>query len=221
MAGPDLFDGELPSDPLPWLERWLDEAIAELAPHNPTAMALATVDERGAPRARMVICRGYDAQDGWLVFYTDRSSRKGQELGENPRASLVFYWEPLQRQLRIDGPVRDAPDAQADAYFAARPVGAQIAAWTSFQSQRLEDREQLERRYEQGLGRFELTSDGGGPANVPRPERWGGYRVWAERVEFWVGRTHRLHDRALYERSLEPEGDHFRAGKWSATRLQP
>lgn len=221
MSSADLFDAELPPDPLPVLGAWLDDAVEQLQPHNPTAMTLATVDEQGQPRARMVICRGYDADAGWLVFYTDRSSHKGRELARKPRASLVFYWEPLQRQVRIDGPVSDAPEAQADAYFASRPAGAQLAAWASEQSQALADRAALERRYEQELRRFGLHSDGGGPADVPRPERWGGYRVWIERLEFWVGRTHRLHDRALYTRELEPDGAGWKGGAWQVTRLQP
>jgi pyridoxamine 5'-phosphate oxidase len=203
------------------LGAWLDDAALQLQPHNPTAMTLATVNEHGQPRARMVICRGYDADAGWLVFYTDRTSPKGHDLAGTPRASLVFYWDPLQRQVRIDGPVSDAAAAQADAYFASRPVGAQLAAWASEQSRPLADRAALERRYEQELARFGLHSDGGGPAEVPRPEGWGGYRVWIERIEFWVGRSDRLHDRALYTRELEPTGAGFKGGAWQVTRLQP
>ena len=169
----------------------------------------------------MVICRGFDAREGWLVFYTDRQSAKSRELAGVRRASLVFYWEPLQRQVRVDGPVSDAPDSQSDAYFAARPVGAQIAAWASDQSQPIADRAALERRYEEALRRFGLHSDGGDPAAVPRPENWGGYRVWAERVEFWMGRTHRLHDRALYSRALTPDGSGWKGDTWQVQRLQP
>ncbi len=221
MTDSDLFSRALPESPLPILQAWLDEALEKLGPHNPMAMSLATVDENGHPDARMVICRGYDPDEGWLVFYSDRSSPKGQQLAKTPRATAVFYWQPLERQVRISGPVSVAPDAQSDAYFASRPVGAQIAAWTSDQSQPLAARDELERRYGQMLERFGLRSDVGGPAEVPRPERWGGYRIWAERIEFWVGRTHRLHDRALYARELRASGAGFRGGDWRVTQLEP
>ena len=116
----------LPPSPWPLLEGWLAEAAA--AVENPTAMTLATVDPDGRPSARMVICRGVDAHAGWLVFYSDRESRKGSALAARPRAALVFYWEPLERQARIEGPVTPAPDAQVDAYWERRPLDARIAA---------------------------------------------------------------------------------------------
>ena len=223
MPDAELFAGDLPESPLPVLERWLDEAVERLRAHNPTAMTLATVDAEGRPDARLVICRGYDADAGWLVFYTDRTSAKARQLERLARAALVFYWEPLSRSVRITGPVTVAPDAQSDAYFAGRPVGSRLAAWASDQSEPIASRDELEQRYREVCARFDQSpeTDPEGGAQVPRPPRWGGYLVWAERVEFWVGRENRLHDRAHYSRVLEPDGDGFAGGPWRATRLQP
>ncbi len=201
----------LPDDPLPLVKSWIDDAMTSV--RNATAMTLATVDPDGSPSARMVICRGFDWSAGWLVFYTDRASAKGRALDRNPRASLVFYWEPLERQVRIDGPVTIAPDAQADAYWSSRPVDARLAAIASEQTLPIASRAALVERFEAAARRFTVE--------VPRPERWVGYRVWAERVELWVSQPARLHDRACWMRSLARSGDGFMGGPWSGTRLQP
>ena len=201
----------LPGDPLPLVRAWIADATA--AVRNPTAMTLATVDVDGSPSARMVICRGLDWDAGWLVFYTDRDSAKGRALDARPRASLVFYWEPLDRQVRIDGPVTIAPDTATDAYWNSRPPDARLAAVASEQTRPIASRAALMARLEEVRRRF--TNE------VPRPERWIGYRVWAERVELWTSQPARLHDRACWTRSLTPTGDGFTGGPWSATRLQP
>ncbi len=203
----------LPADPLALFQDWLDRAVEELREHNPTAMSLSTIADDGTPASRMVICRGYDAQEGWIVFYTDRDSPKGRELDATPYAAAVFYWEPLQRQVRIRGRVSRSPDADSDAYFSSRPVGAQISARASLQSQPAESRAELERSYAEEAARLGLGPEDGPPAGVPRPVRWGGYRIRIDSIEFWVGMPDRLHDRALYTRTA--------AGGWSATRLQP
>lgn len=200
----------LPSDPLPLVAEWLAEAAARV--RNSTSMALATVDPDGRPTARMVICRGFDARAGWLVFYTDRDSDKGAALAAHPRAAVIFHWDVVERQIRIEGPVTHAPEADSDAYWASRPADARVAASASEQSRPLASRAIL-------LGRVaELAARAG---DVPRPKRWGGYRVWAERVELWVGQPARVHDRARWVRALTANGDGFAGGPWSATRLMP
>jgi len=211
MAPPNLpLPEPLPSDPLPLVAEWLAEAAARV--RNSTSMALATVDPDGRPTARMVICRGFDARAGCLVFYTDRDSDKGAALAAHPRAAVIFHWDAVERQIRIEGPVSHAPDGDSDAYWASRPPDARVAASASEQSRPLASRAILLRR----VG--ELDARGG---DVPRPKRWGGYRVWAERVELWVGQPARVHDRARWVRALSADGDGFAGGPWSATRLMP
>ena len=200
----------LPSDPLPLVADWLADAAARV--RNATSMALATVDPDGRPTARMVICRGFDAHAGWLVFYTDRDSDKGAALAAHPRAAIIFHWDVVERQIRIEGPVTHAPDADSDAYWASRPPDARVAASASEQSRPLTSRAVLLARV------AEIASRGG---EVPRPKRWGGYRVWAERVELWVGQPARVHDRARWVRPLTADGDGFAGDRWTSTRLMP
>jgi pyridoxamine 5'-phosphate oxidase len=201
----------LPEDPLPLVEAWLAEAAA--ATRNATAMTLATVTADGRPAARMVICRGFDARAGWLVFYTDRESDKGAELRAHPRAALVFHWDIFERQVRIDGPVTTTPEADSDRYWSTRPPDARAAAAASRQSRPLASRAELLARVAEEM---ERARD-----EVERPPRWGGYRVWAERVELWVGQPARVHDRARWSRELTPAGSSYTGGPWRATRLMP
>jgi pyridoxamine 5'-phosphate oxidase len=200
----------LPSDPLPLVADWMADAATRV--RNSTSMALATVDPDGRPTARMVICRGFDARAGWLVFYTDRDSDKGAALAAHPRAALIFHWDVFERQIRIEGPVTHSPDADSDAYWASRPPDARVAASASEQSRPIPSRAAL-------LARVDEIAQRGG--DLPRPKRWGGYRVWAERVELWVGQPARVHDRARWTRTLAADGNGFGAGPWSATRLMP
>jgi pyridoxamine 5'-phosphate oxidase len=201
----------LPDDPLPLLESWLAEAAA--ATRNSTAMTLATVAADGRPAARMVICRGFDARAGWFVFYTDRESDKGTQLRSNPRAALVFHWDAFERQVRVEGPVTTAPDADSDRYWSTRPLEARAAAAASRQSRPIASRGELLARVAEEAQR---AGDG-----VERPPRWGGYRVWAERVEMWVGQPARVHDRARWSRELVAAGSGYSGGPWRATRLMP
>jgi pyridoxamine 5'-phosphate oxidase len=201
----------LPESPLPLVAEWLAEANA--AVRSASSMALATVDPGGRPSARMVICRGFDAGAGWLVFYTDRTSRKGVALEALPRAAVVFHWEALARQIRIEGPVTVAPDADSDRYWRTRPRDARIAAIATDQSRAIASRKAL-------LARVADEDRRHGP-EPPRPARWIGYRVWAEHVELWVSQPARVHDRAVWTRALAPAADGFLGGPWSATRLEP
>ena len=207
----------LPSDPLPLLYTWMEQAASTLGRDQPAAigMALATVGADDAPDVRMVLCKGLDVERGRLTFYTDRSSRKGRHLSKHPRAAAVFYWDALHRQVRVAGPIRQTSDAESDAYFASRPFGSRIAARASLQSARIESRAELEQEYARELEKWRESEP------VPRPEHWGGYDLWIERLELWVAHPFRLHDRALFKRELGATETGFEASPWEAWRLQP
>lgn len=220
----------LPPDPLPALVEWMGEATSRRLQPNPNAMTLATVDEDGRPSARIVLCRGVDTRAGFVEFFTNKASRKGRALRAHPRAALLFHWDDLDRQVRIEGPVSDAPDARADEYFATRHPLSRLGAWASEQSEPLSSRAEFDAKIVATAARFgvdldeALRNDPGMRIDVPRPPHWGGFRVWAERVELWIGRAGRTHDRALWSRDLERTGDAdaaFRAGAWRSQRLQP
>lgn len=178
-------------DPFALFDAWYAEARTS-EPNDPNAMALATADAAGRPSVRMVLLKGH-GPDGF-VFYTNRGSRKAEALAENMQAGLLFHWKSLRRQIRIDGPVSFASDAESDAYFATRGRDSQLGAWASDQSRPLDTRETFEARFEEMKARF----DG---QDVPRPPNWGGYRVTPERIEFWQDRAHRLHERRLFTRA--------------------
>jgi pyridoxamine 5'-phosphate oxidase len=180
---------DLHADPLEQFRRWFEEARPVVRAVD--AMALATAGADGAPSVRMVLLK--DADESGLVFYTNVASRKGVELAENPRASLLFHWDPLGRQVRIEGRAERVSREESDAYFATRPRGGQIAAHASEQSRPLAGRDELERRVESAEREF----DG---IDVPRPDTWGGYRVVPEVWEFWQHGADRLHDRFRYGR---------------------
>ncbi|WP_454279357.1 pyridoxamine 5'-phosphate oxidase [Sphingomonas sp. Marseille-Q8236] len=180
-------------DPFALFDLWYAEARRS-EPNDSNAMALATVDAAGQPSVRMVLLKGHGPQG--FVFYTNRESRKAQELGEGSKAALLFHWKSLRRQIRIEGPVSRVTDAESDAYFASRSRDSQLGAWASEQSRPLADRATFEARFEEMRARFE-----GG--DVPRPPHWGGYRVTPQRIEFWLDREHRLHERRVFARTGE------------------
>ena len=175
-------------DPLALFDAWFAEARAS-EPNDPNAMALATADARGRPSVRMVLLKGHGA-DGF-VFYTNREGRKAAELQANPHAALLFHWKSLRRQVRVEGAVSLASDAESDAYFASRSRDSQLGAWASEQSRPLDRRETFEDRFEAMKTRF-----AGG--DVPRPPHWGGYRVAPQVIEFWQDREFRLHERRVF-----------------------
>jgi pyridoxamine 5'-phosphate oxidase len=194
-------------DPFDLLADWLQAATqAEL--NDPNAMSVSTCNQAGRPSSRMVLLKGVDPAgqgDRGLVFYTNRESRKAAEIARNPAVSLLFHWKSLRRQIRVEGHVQPASEAEADAYFASRHRQSQLGAWASDQSRPLDDRRTLEHRLAEMEQRF--------PAAVPRPPQWGGFRVVPDLFEFWQDMPYRLHDRTLFRR--RPDSD------WDATRLYP
>ncbi len=197
-----LLETDLAADWVDQFAAWFAEAAAYGLP-EPNAMIVATADRAGRPSARTVLLKGYD--DRGFVFYTNYTSRKGTEAAANPYASLVFPWFPMQRQVLVTGSVERVSRAETEAYFASRPRGSQLGAWASPQSQVLADRAAVEAGLAEVVARF-----GDGP--VPAPPHWGGLRVVPVTVEFWQGRSSRLHDRLRYR------GE---AGSWVIERLAP
>jgi pyridoxamine 5'-phosphate oxidase len=200
-----LDEADLADDPHVQLALWIAQArTAGLT--EPNAMVLSTVSEQGAPSSRMVLLKGLDA--GGLVFYTNYDSRKARELTANSRCALLFPWQPLQRQVRVEGTARRLSGEVSDRYFATRPRGAQLGAWASPQSMVVPGRAALEEAYEQTRARWPE------PQPVPRPEHWGGFVVDPDVVELWQGRPDRMHDRLCYRRTVGDE-------TWVVERLAP
>lgn len=197
-----LSETDVDADPIRQFRNWLSEAIAAKA-HEPNAMTLATASTDGVPSARIVLLK--DVDERGLSFFTNYQSRKGQDLESNPRASLVFYWPELERQVRIDGTVERTSTDESDRYFSRRPVKARVGSAASPQSQVVPNREYLE-------DRFRTLESQHPDGNIPRPPHWGGYRVLPTRLEFWQGRPSRLHDRIEYVK----EG-----ARWTARRVAP
>jgi pyridoxamine 5'-phosphate oxidase len=198
-----LYESEVDPDPIAQFAAWFEDARAA-GIRLPEAMVLATARAGGAPSARFVLLNRFDGRG--FVFFGNYESRKGRELAENPRGALVFHWDPLGRQVRIEGPVERISAEESDSYFATRPRGARLSAWAARQSEVVESREALEARVAELSAEF--PDDG-----VPRPPQWGGYRLTAEAIELWQHREDRLHDRLRYRRSGE--------GAWLIERLAP
>ena len=190
------------SDPFQLFQQWMNEATEDGLPeHN--AMTLATSGGEG-PSCRIVLLRSFDARG--FVFFTNYNSRKSMDMEHDGRAALLFFWQPLERQVRIEGGVERVNAAESDAYFLSRPRGSRLGAWASDQSAPIRDREALDEKYARWIERFPEDE-------IPRPLHWGGYRVKPVRIEFWQGRPDRMHDRLLFAR--QPDG------AWSRTRVQP
>lgn len=198
-----LSEADAAADPFEQFRRWFaDVQAAGIA--EPNAMTLATADASGAPSARVVLLKGFDERG--FAFFTNYTSRKAADLEANARAALCFYWQPLERQVRVEGRAERVSREESEAYFRTRPPSAQLGAWVSRQSRPVASRQELERRERALMERF-------AGQEVPRPEFWGGYRVVPHAVEFWQGRPSRLHDRILYTRGPD--------GSWARQRLSP
>jgi pyridoxamine 5'-phosphate oxidase len=199
-----LTKANVDANPFRQFERWFAEVKASgVNEQDAISMTLATADSEGQPSARIVLLKSFDERG--FVFYTNYNSRKGQDITGNPRVCLLFYWSPLWRQVRIEGTIEKVSEAESDEYFNSRPSGSRIGAWASDQSQRVENRGALEKRFDE----FDLKF----ADNVPRPPHWGGYRIKPQLIEFWQGRENRLHDRLRY--SLRSDGT------WTIERLAP
>lgn len=233
MVNKEKIGGQLP-DPLPdnpiaLAGEWYEHAQEHANQRNPNAMTLATVNDDGQPAARVVLCKSFNVDPGFIVFYTNYESHKGRAIENNSRVAVVMHWDALGRQLRFEGHAVKSPAEESDQYFATRGAGSQLGAWGSDQSRPIASRDALVKQIRKratNLG-IEPGDDtdilaGGKPPSIRRPEHWGGYRIWPAAVELWIEGADRIHDRARWKRELTRNDDgSFAAGKWTANRLQP
>jgi len=199
----ELLEKDVDPNPFTQFGKWYEEANNAGFVH-PDAFSLATSTGDGVPSVRMLLLKGFD--EAGFVFYTNSESKKGAELDENPQAAMCFWWDKLERQVRIEGDIESVPDDEAEAYFHSRPQGSQIGAWASRQSTVIESREYLDNRYREFEERF-------GSEEIPKPPYWNGYLLVPSAIEFWQGRPNRLHDRLRYRRGEN--------GAWITERLSP
>jgi pyridoxamine 5'-phosphate oxidase len=197
-----LAESEVAKNPFDQFSIWWEEAV-QSAIVEVNAMALSTVSPEGRPSSRIVLLKGYNEEG--FVFFTNYTSDKGKQIAENQNVSLLFFWKELERQVRIEGTASKIAANESDAYFNSRPVGSRLGAWASPQSQKIVDREILNKELEKVTAQFQEQE-------IPRPPHWGGYRVHPTRIEFWQGRSSRLHDRILYEQVDQ---------QWQISRLAP
>lgn len=199
-----LDESQLATNPIEQFRNWLVSA-EEAGIYEPNAFVLSTVTSENTPSSRTVLLKG--VEDNGFVFFTNFSSRKGQAIEQNPHVSAVFGWYSIYRQVLVEGTVEKVSERDSEEYFHSRPHESQVAAWSSRQSEPIESRSRLDEQFDEALKRFDGQA-------VPKPDYWGGYRIVPSRIEFWKGRSNRMHDRIAFARTLEAEN-------WKATRLQP
>ena len=225
----DRLPDELPSDPMHWADAWLKEAMAARNQPNPNSMTIASVGPDAQPTARVVLCKDFVPDPGYLVFYTNYRSQKSVELTANPSAAALMHWDILGRQIRIEGTVVRSPEEESDEYFATRDWGSQLGAWGSDQSASIESHEALvvqirQRAADLGieLGTDTQTLSNQNVPHIPRPPHWGGFRLWANAIELWISGKSRIHDRARWQRDIVRSSAHtFSTTPWTGKRLQP
>lgn len=207
----------LPANPMQVLNAWVAAARDSGIYPNPEAMALSTVGQNGQPSTRIVLCKQLVCDPGFVVFYTNYGSAKGEAIAGNTAVSAVFHWDSMNRQARIEGRATLSPAQESDDYFASRDRESQVGAWASAQSQVIQERSQLLRAMQAMQQRFAAT------AEIPRPAQWGGYRIWLSAVELWTRGEARLHDRARWQRTLGAvlSDGSYQPGDWQNSRLQP
>ncbi len=225
----DYLPDPLPPDPMHWADAWLKEALNEKIQRNPNSMTLVSVAADGLPSARVVLCKSFEPDPGYVVFYTNYQSSKCREIADNANVSLLFHWDSLGRQIRIGGTAVLSPATESDAYFESRDPGSQLGAWGSDQSRPIESRNALVRQIRDRAAELALSLVGDqgttvapGAAPIPRPPHWGGIRVWASSIELWIEGKDRIHERARWKRELKlASEDEFAVTPWSGIRLQP
>lgn len=219
----------LPNDPMHWADAWLKEATATGVQRNPNSMTVVSVGSDGQPSARIVLCKQFVPDPGYLVFHTNYRSRKSLELAAQPISAALFHWDAIGRQVRLEGQVIRSPDEESDAYFASRDWGSQLGAWGSDQSEPIESKADLiaqirERGESLGLNLSEGTTqlaDDRIPS-IARPAHWGGMRFWVHAIELWIEGGDRIHDRGRWTRDMVRSSEHeFTTTPWHGTRLQP
>jgi len=225
----DRLPDQLPADPMHWADAWIKEAMASAIQRNPTSMTFVTVDAASSPSARVVLCKQFVPDPGYLVFHTNYNSRKVKEMEQCANVAAVFHWDALGRQIRIEGQAVRSPEAESDAYFKTREWGSQLSAWGSDQSEELKSRQAMMQQLREraaGLG-LSVSDDlqsltNTEVPNIDRPAHWGGIRIWASAIELWVEGRDRIHDRGAWKRDLSRASEYeFNVTPWVGRRLQP
>ena len=211
-------------NPVLILKEWMDEVLQSKIQPNPNSMSISTIDANNRPNSRMVLCKEINEELGYLVYYTNYQSNKSKEIEVNNECSGLFHWDTFGYQVRVRGIIVKSPEVESDNYFATRDIGSQLSAWASHQSQIVEDRESLDDQFQQAMDKFNLKDSEleSSDINIPRPEFWGGYRIWIREIELWLNQKDRFHDRLLFTRKLVATTSGIEASNhWVIKRLQP